>query len=178
MRSYRINTDRLVNQLIPHYLGGRKLILYLQSVLQPLKSLNESWRIVADERRIEAAMTSQVILLEHFLTRKFSKYFLDPSRRIVISDGQTNGVPLYLESVSKTLCDLPLYEEDETPVDGHTTPPLYWKDEKTATSDISFIVNCPAVNPQVISQDELTAMVSFYVNRYRIAGKKFIVKYI
>lgn len=28
MRSYRINTDRIVNQLVPHYLGGRKLILF------------------------------------------------------------------------------------------------------------------------------------------------------
>ena len=38
MRNYRINTDRLVNQLVPHYLGGRKLILFLQAILQPLNS--------------------------------------------------------------------------------------------------------------------------------------------
>ena len=43
MRSYRINMDRLVNQLVPHYLGGRKLILFLQSILQPLNSLNIGW---------------------------------------------------------------------------------------------------------------------------------------
>ena len=44
MRSYRINTDRIVNQLVPHYLGGRKLILFLQAILQPLNSLNIKWK--------------------------------------------------------------------------------------------------------------------------------------
>ena len=53
MRSYRINTDRLVNQLVPHYLGGRKLILFLQAILQPLNSLNIKWKEWADEKRIE-----------------------------------------------------------------------------------------------------------------------------
>ena len=75
MRSYRINMDRLVNQLVPHYLGGRKLILFLQSILQPLNSLNIGWVTWADEKRIEAAMTSQVIMMEYFLNRKFCKYF-------------------------------------------------------------------------------------------------------
>ena len=49
MRSYRINTDRMVNQLVPHYLGGRKLILFLQAILQPLNSLNVKWKEWADE---------------------------------------------------------------------------------------------------------------------------------
>ena len=70
MRNYRINTDRLVNQLVPHYLGGRKLILFLQAILQPLNSLNIKWKEWADEKRIEAAMTSQVIMMEYFLNHK------------------------------------------------------------------------------------------------------------
>ena len=74
MRSYRINTDRMVNQLVPHYLGGRKLILFLQAILQPLNSLNVKWKEWADEKRIEAAMTSQVIMMEYFLNHKFRKY--------------------------------------------------------------------------------------------------------
>ena len=73
MRSYRINTDRMVNQLVPHYLGGRKLILFLQALLQPLNSLNVKWKEWADEKRIEAAMTSQVIMMEYFLKTNMIK---------------------------------------------------------------------------------------------------------
>lgn len=175
MRSYRIDMERLVNRLVPHYLGGRRLILYLQSVLKPLDTLNKTWKEWADEKRIEAAMTSQVIMLEYYLNRKYNKYLLNKSRRIVISDGDVNGVPLYWESNESNGIDtMTLYQESE---DGDTVK-LRWKDEKLASSDVSFLVNCPAVNTQLITQDELTAMISYHVSRYKIAGKKFKVMYI
>ena len=136
MRSYRINTDRIVNQLVPHYLGGRKLILFLQAILQPLNSLNIKWKEWADEKRIEAAMTSQVIMMEYFLNHKFRKYFLDTSEHIVISDGAINGVPIYWEDANKNICEFPLYNEGEIEVSGHPTTPLRWKDEKMPTSDV------------------------------------------
>jgi len=55
---------------------------------------------------------------------------------------------------------------------------LRWKDEKMPTSDVSFVVSCPAINTKAISQEELTAMITYYVDRYRIAGKKFKVTYV
>lgn len=174
MRSYKIDTDRIVNLLTPHYLGGRKLILYLQSLLAPLKSVGEVWESWATEKRIEAAMTSQVIMLEYFLNRKFQKFLENPSQRIVISDGNTPGIPLYWETAISDISYMTLYAENEKSKDN---PTLRWKDEKMASTEYSFTVSCPAVNTQKISEDELTAMISYYVNMYRIAGKKFIVIY-
>ena len=178
MRSYRINMDRLVNQLVPHYLGGRKLILFLQSILQPLNSLNIGWVTWADEKRIEAAMTSQVIMMEYFLNRKFGKYFLNTSERIVISDGVVNGVPIYWEASNEDMNQFPLYKEGESEIEGHPSVPLRWKDEKTPTGDVSFVVSCPTINTKIVSQEEFTAMISFYIDRYRIAGKNLKVLYI
>ena len=56
---YRINFDKTINQLVPYYLGGRRLILYLQALIRPLQQANESFVEYAKETRIEAAMTSQ-----------------------------------------------------------------------------------------------------------------------
>lgn len=64
-----------------------------------------------------------------------------------------------------------MYNEGETEVSGHPTTPLRWKNEKMPTSDVSFVVSCPAINTKTISQEELTAMITYYVDRYRIAGK-------
>jgi hypothetical protein len=174
MRSYRINTDRLINQLVPHYLGGRRIILFLQSCLQPLNSLNESWKEWANEKRMEAAMTSQIILLEYYLNHKFNKYLLDRKKRIVVSDGMVNGVPIYWEGGEDHGSDLVLYHAAESS-ESHTA--FRFKDEKQANSDVSFFICCPHVNPAVITQDELTAMISYHVRRYCIAGKKFKVIY-
>lgn len=60
---YFINFDKTVNQFVPHYLGGRKLILFLQSILVPLQQLNKEFSEWAKEKRIEASMTSQIFKL-------------------------------------------------------------------------------------------------------------------
>lgn len=177
MRSYKVDTDKLVNQLVPYYMGGRKLILFIQSCLQPLKSLATEWKDWADATRIEASITSQVILLEHFLNRKYRKYFADSSQRITISDGSINGVPVYWENNSDTSSiNLLLYTEaektQETPSESFS-----WEGESSSTSDVSFVVNCPTVNTSLISEDELKAMITYWVNRYRIAQKTFIVTF-
>ena len=174
MRSYQINTDRLVNQLLPHYLGGRKLVLFLQALLTPLQTLGSKWAQWANEKRMEAAMTSQIILFENFLNVKFSKYLLNPKDKILISDGELPGTPLYWESLNSSISYLTLYAVSEK---SSNNPKLYWRDEKLVSTDVSFIVVCPAINTQIISKDELTAMISYYVNRYKIAGKKYTVTY-
>ena len=40
---YAINLDKTVNQLVPYYLGGRKLILYLQALMKPLQTINDAF---------------------------------------------------------------------------------------------------------------------------------------
>lgn len=176
MRSYRVDTDGLANKLIPHYLGGRRLVLYVQSLLKPLDTLNKTWKEWADEKRIEAAMTSQVIMLEYYLNRKYKKYLTDKSKHIIISDGEVNGVPMYWESSDSTGVDtLTIYQESEGK---ESSKAFRWKDEKMAESDCSFLVCVPSIDEQRISKDELSAMISYHVSKYRIAGKKFKVIYI
>ena len=61
---YKLPIDKLVNQLVPHYLGGRKYILFIQSLVYPLKIINDRFIDFAKERHIEARMTSQVMYFE------------------------------------------------------------------------------------------------------------------
>ena len=54
---YKLPVDRLVNSLMPHYLSGRRFILFVPSCLYPLQSLNERFRTFASERPIDARRT-------------------------------------------------------------------------------------------------------------------------
>ena len=170
MRSYRINMNRLVNQLIPHYIGGRRIILFLQSCLQPLQTLNEKWQEWANDMRLEAVMTSQVILLEYYLNHKFNKYFQDRTQRISISDGVINGVLIRWENSEAPGEDLVLcYASEST----ESNVVFRYQGEEQVNVDVSFIVNCPAINTKLISQQEMTGMLAYNIKKYCIAGKKF-----
>lgn len=94
---YKLSIDRTVNRLVPHYLSGRKFILFVQSCLYPLQRTNEWFRSFTRKRHIEARMTSQVIYFEWFLNYRFGKYIKDGKDRIFIKDSTSVGVDLYHE---------------------------------------------------------------------------------
>lgn len=98
MDRYKIFFDKTINQLTPWFIGGRKLILYIQSLIKPLQSVNNIFSNWAMETRIEASMTSQVIKLQWFLDRKFSQYFLSKDLNFTIKDGSNFGSAIYNEN--------------------------------------------------------------------------------
>lgn len=184
---YAINFDKTINQLVPYYLGGRRLILFLQSCVKPLQKVNELFVEYAKETRIEASMTSQIFKFEWFLNRKFRKYFESQSALITIKNGQKLGVAVYNESASDVAVDdqLKLWKSEES-----STPPnapsFYYNDEKTEGSSHSFLVCVPKLweqkdangNPTGQLRDGITiqqfeAMLSYWVDKYKLAGKSY-----
>ena len=93
MSRYSINFDRLVNMLVPYFLRNRKYVLFLQSLVSPLQKTNSKFLDFAREKKIEASMTSQVILFTWYLNQKYQKYFVDKNDSIEIEDAIDIGVP-------------------------------------------------------------------------------------
>lgn len=172
---YRLPTDRLINQLVPHYLSGRKFILFLQSLVWPLQTLNNRFVPFAKEKRIEAAMTSQTFYFEWFLNRKFSRYLSDPTQRIRIMDSTPVGVDLYFEGADHNRPFTVWFEREQIlDVQGDEKPRrMYLTDEQRAVGKVSFMVCVPSIE---ISLHEFVNMLSHTVNTYRLAGKTYLIR--
>lgn len=171
---YFINFDKTINQLTPAYMGGRKLILFMQSLLYPLRSINDAFVEWAKETRIEASMTSQILPFEWFLNRKFSKYFLNPAGRITISNASTLGVAFHNQSADIPKTDNALlYQESEDSGSPKKSEKMYWENEKTDDNSYSFLVHTPAVDETLIKTEAYIAMLSHYIDRYRLSGKTY-----
>lgn len=172
---YRLPLDRLANQLVPYYLNGRKYILQLQSLLYPLKSVNEHLEEFATLKHIEARMTSQVIYFEWYLNMKFSRYFRDSSERIFISETEPLGVDIYYEDAENSRPFTVWREREEISTSNPLEEPreFYSSNEERTINNVSFTVNVPTIT---ISERELAYMLSYEVNRYKIAGKTYNIK--
>jgi len=171
---YFINFDKTINQLTPSYIGGRKLILFMQSLAFPLRSLNDDFVNWAKETRIEASMTSQIFKFEWYLNRKFSKYFLNQSHKISITNVSPTGVPIYAENASIPDSDNMLLHLEE---EGVTDHPMYFQNERTQSNSYSFIVHSPAIDTSLISTDAYRSMLSYYVDKYKLANKTYIITF-
>lgn len=174
---YKINFDKILNEIVPWFIAGRKIMLFLSSCLKPLQELNNKFSEWANETRIEASMTSQVFKLEWYLNRKFSKYFLDPSMMFSIKDKLEIGASIYPEHADVYDIDnLLLYTEADS--DKSKTEILRYEGEESEETMCSFIVYAPAINTALLSQQEYESMLKFYINKYKISGKTFIIKYV
>lgn len=173
---YYINFDKTVNQLVPHYLGGRKLILFLQAILHPLRSINDMFVAWVKETKIEASVTSQVFPFEWFLNRKFSKYFLNSGERIVIATSHNTGVPIHYQNASLNEIErhMVMYHESEG---ARLNDPLYYMHERTGTNDVSFVVFTPQINESLITREAYVAMLSYYIDKYRLVNKTYNIKF-
>lgn len=174
---YYINFDKTINQLVPHYIGGRKTILFLQAILHPLRSLNDRFVEWAKETRIEMSMTSQVFPFEWFLNRKLKQYFLNGDERISISHSQNAGVPLYHEDANVEQSEnMVLYTQSES-VREQFGEPLFYAHERTGANDVSFVVSTPQIDESLITREAYIAMLSYYIDRYRLANKTYNIKF-
>lgn len=173
---YRINYDKTINQLVPHYIGGRRIILFLQSIVSPLQLLNDFFVNWAKETRIEASMTSQIFKFEWFLNRKFSAYFSNREGRISISNGSSLGIPLYWQSE-----DMPKtafyeqYEDEQESIEDN--PAMYYSDERLTGGAFSFVVHVPYPDTTLITQSSYESQLRYWIDRYRLASKTYNIQY-
>lgn len=171
---YAINFDKLINRYVPYYIGGRKLILYLQAIMKPLQSLNDSFVDYAKETRIEATMTSQIFKFEWYLNRKFKKYFVNDGE-IAIKNTEYLGTPIYYGNASIPLSEHFLTYYNSENVNGSS---LYNQHEKTDNSHTSFVVTSPAIDTTLISEQQYEKMLRYCIDKYRLCGKTYTIKYI
>ena len=172
---YRLPIDRLINQIVPHYLPGRRFILFLQSLVYPLQTLNDRFVLFARSKQIEARMTSQVLYFEWYLNHKFGQYLADPAERIFISESVPIGVPLYNQGASYSKPFTLWYEAEQVAATNDDERPqvMYLTAEEKAINKVSFMVCVPEIS---IPEHEFVYMLSHVVNTYKVAGKTFLIK--
>lgn len=175
MMRYKLPTDKLINRLVPYYLSGRKYILFLQSLVWPLKTLNDRFTEFAREKQIEAGMTSQVIHFEWYLNYKFRQYFAHAGDRIFISESLPLGVDIYYENANNSRPFTVWREAEQIMTSNPQEEPreFYKLAEEKAINKVSFTVNVPAVTLPV---KEFVYLLSYVVNTYKVAGKTYLIK--
>lgn len=119
-------------------------------------------------------MTSQVFPFEWFLNRKFQKYFSNSEERISIANTGSLGVPIYYQSANVDENEnMVIYHESED-LQGTS---LYYSNELTDKNGVSFIVYTPKINESLITQEAYIAMLTYCIEKYRLANKTYTIKF-
>lgn len=77
VQRYTADSKTLIGQIVPFFLHGKRMLRFLAAICSPLDSVNKTFRVWARSTLIEAATTSQVIVLKWSIKNKLSEYLLD-----------------------------------------------------------------------------------------------------
>ena len=94
--SYNIGLDQLANRVIPKFLRKPRQVSWINSLLFPLQFLNDELDRFANEKKIEANLSSQTLLLEWYLNNKYGYLFSSESnQKISIKHSYEVGLASY-----------------------------------------------------------------------------------
>lgn len=155
---YAFNILNSIISLVPHFLRGDQLILFLYVLCKPIETLHNVFLSFVVSTRMRVQYTGQVFSLEKILNDTF-----DPSSRgIQIVDG-VGVINVYLYPVTANVDGPYMYNSQETAPQEIF---LYFQDSESI-QQADFIVRIPLS----LVYDEL--QLRGLVNAYKMAGKRY-----
>ena len=82
-----INNAKLIGRLLPWWIRGRRISLFLQALLYPIKSAHDTFKKWGLERYIESHITAQKASLEWYLKYKLKHHFRNEHDEFFIAQG-------------------------------------------------------------------------------------------
>lgn len=75
VQRYTVSSKALVGRLVPFFLRGKKVLQFLAAISAPLDSVNITFRKWCRNTLVDAATTSQIIVLKWSMKEKLGQYF-------------------------------------------------------------------------------------------------------
>lgn len=158
---FNINYDRLLQLLLPVHLRGQRMILFLKAMIRPLKTLYNGFLSYRLATLRTLSHTGQVMYLEQLLNDLYSPN----ARGIEIIDSTDNRWAPVIYNQGEGQTPVYLYNTEET------QPPIYLFNTNEYNLMTDFVVRVP------VGISATSAEIHNIVNRYRQAGKRYILVY-
>lgn len=163
MSKYNINFASLARALLPSVMRTAvKMASILRAIVKPLQTLNNRFNLLRTQTDYQVLFDSRVIYMEKLL----NDFFDTSLRRIYIGDGSLIPRPEFIYNVVENRPPVFIYNEAEA------QPPVYLRNRAESISAIDFIVYVPLA----ILTPENAQQIRAWVNRYRLAGKRFSIQ--
>lgn len=171
---YHIDVPKAIGKLLPFYVRGRKLTLLLEAILQPINSLHKVWLEWAQEKIIEASITSQPMSLTWYLNHKFRDHFADQNDSFYITDGV--GSPtniIFTEREYKRSDEYSKHVYMETEGMESVTMNI-WNYGEILETYAGFVVIAPKpLITSIYGEDEYKHEITRIINKYNTSFSKY-----
>lgn len=103
VQRYVVESKTLVGQLVPFFLRGKRVLQFMAAICSPLDDVNNVFQTWAHDTLIDAATTSQVIVLKWVLKNKLIKYMANADDEFAFDTYDRSNYATLYENQSEQL---------------------------------------------------------------------------
>jgi hypothetical protein len=157
MSLYKIEYKKLTAQLLPVVLRKPRLLAWLWSIITGVENIYDNFVIARNERLRRIKSSGQVCVLEGMLNDEAD----NEQRRIQIFDGQIGSNWMYAYREAENFQEI--FTPDEVP-----------GEDFMVEISVFFTVSVPW---SYGTNDDAERRIKWLLNNYKLAGKKYVIKY-
>lgn len=171
---YKIDLPATIGKVLPFYMRGKKLSLLLEAILNPLGMLHDAWVKWADERIIDASITSQPLAIEWYLKHKLYDHFINKGDEFVVKNGIDSPTSI-------------LFTEQESFKSDEYSQHIYCMDEnmevltmtvmtraESVDDNINFAIIAPEIKEtSMYDEEDYKHEITRIVNKYNTSFKTY-----
>ena len=169
---YDLGIDSTVSRLIPSAFRNPKIYEWVRSFTYPLVEINTEFKTFAEEKILEAKMSSQTMLLEHYINYKFKSLFPNPDTDFVSIKHSGEIADATFNKDETPPSHLTVFSSTEV---GEVTPSIYFDYEDRSAYPQDFRVALPI---SIQGNETLVRGIAAIVDKYKIDTKKYDITYI
>lgn len=170
----RVDNAKLVGRILPFYLRGRRIALFILACLSPLVSCHKRFMSWALENWIAVHITCQKKSIIWYLNYKFKQYYANPNDSFHIEFGIIGKHNLLFRNVDyHQILEWtgPIYfNEESNQIDEMV---IYGKDEVVERTGVAYITVPRAVYTNSFSEQRYFNEINNVLHKYMINFRKY-----
>ena len=174
VKRYIVNSKTIIGQVTPFFLRGRRILRFLSAIAAPLDSVNKAFQKWAYSTLIDAATTSQVIILKWSLKHKLSLYLQNPEDEFMIDTyDRSNYATLYEDELEQhkgpEVKDIFMSEgtEDQS-FEAYKSKRVVLRDKEELTSESNEILFIAPPHNSRITEEQYRKRIKQHIETYLV----------
>lgn len=168
---YNITNNKIICEVLPFYVRGRKIITLLEASIYPIISIHDKFKKWALEKLIEASVTSQPTVLIWYLNHVFRNKFKSEDNSFqIVTDATENGATIwYLEEQILHTGSTPWMPDSESDTGSAHYTNLVTKDldEESDAKQADIIIFAPKIKESSSYTNEMyIGDIRYYIDKY------------
>lgn len=175
---YKISNSKIICRILPFYMRGRKMILFLEAVASPLINLHKEFLTWAYKMVLKTKITSQTDVIIWYLNYLFNSHFYNHADSFTIEqDAEIENLMAfnYREIALYKMVGVQIFDTEEEQISQVVSRPTRDFNDRLNSNVITIHAPKLKSDPNYTNMNYVTEIMEV-INEYKTSFRKYVIE--